>query len=199
MKSLLILTLSLCGLSGVFAEKPRIAVVDISTVFSKYYRKIEAEKAMQDRLAEIKVNPRAVAVQELDAKLSELAEMVRDEKNTKEERETAMEEFNSTTIEYRSLAKELENFMSIEQQKVTVSLVDNIEKITTEVRDQVQVIGKEMGYDLVLEVGGVTSTQISPIIYIRDGIDISDEVVTRLNADAPAAEEAPQPEGSPAE
>lgn len=187
---ILLLTLGLAH-----AEGPKIATVNVKELFSKYHRKLAVEKRMRTDLEELQQNPRVTIVRDLNTKLSELAEVVKDESNPVDERKLAAEEFNSTTIEYQSLAQEMEQFLSVEQRKITEQMVDSIELLLDEVRAQITEIGKSEDFDLVLEVGGLTSSQTSPIIYLRNSTDITQSVLKRLNHDAPKeATEEPSPE-----
>lgn len=190
MKILLSLVL-LLAVGSAHAEGPKIATVNMEELFRKYHRKIAVEERMKTQLEAIKQNPRVTAVRDLNTKLTGLAEVVKDETNPEDDRKIAAEKFNSTSIEYQSLAKELEQFMTIEQRKVTEQMIDSLELLLEEVREQVNEIGKSENFDLVLEVGGLTSSQTSPIIYLRNGTDITKLVLEQLNHGAPeeAAEE----------
>lgn len=150
---------------------------------------------MQAKINALKNNPRVLAVRDLNTKLSELAAIVRDDSQPEEDRKIAAEEFNATSVEYQSLAKEMELFMAEEQRKATKQMVEAIEALMEDVRERVSEIGKSEGYDLILEIGGLTSSQTSPIIFLRNGTDISELVLERLNAEFPATEAEATPAG----
>lgn len=185
-KALTILLLFLGTLAA--TAKPKIAYVNMDVILTNYYRKAMVEKDVQDRIEALKSSPRVLAVQEMDAKLKELADTVRDKTQKEATRETAAEEFNSISIEYPALMEEMEQFLTEEKRKATTELVETIEDIQAEVRAEISAIGKSEGYDLILERGGKTSSQVSPIIYLRDGTDLTEMVLSRLNANAPAEE-----------
>ena len=184
----------LCALPSI--AKPKIGVVDMDRIFQNYYLKLQIESDVQARIEKLKTSSRVLAVQESDAKLKELATTVRDRKLPAETRELAAEEFNSLSIEHQSLIQEMERFLSDEKQKATRELVETLEKIIITVREEIAVISKEGGYDFVLETAGMTSTQISPIIYLREKTDLTDLVVERLNKDAPKEAKEAEPAAS---
>ena len=167
--------------------KPKIGVVDIEKIFADYHNKLEIEKDIQTRIEALKTSPRVLAVQETDTKLKELAATVRDKKLAPETRELAGKEFNSIAMEHQSLVQEMEQFLSSEKNQATRELVEALEKVIAIVREEISAVAQEEGCDLVLETGGATSSQISPIIYLREKTDLTALVLSkRLNKDAPA-------------
>ena len=155
-------------------------------IFKNYYLKLQIEKDVEARIESLKSSSRVLAVQETDAKLKELAATVRDKKLPAETRELAAKEFNSLAIEHQSLIQEMEQYLADEKRKATNELVKTLEKIIADVRVEVSLICKEGGYDFVLETAGKSSSQISPIVYLREKTDLTDLVIERLNKDAPA-------------
>ena len=110
---LMLLTLGLVPL----VAKPKIAVVNIDTIYAKYHRKLTIEKEVQDKVDALKNSSRVLAVEETDTKLQELAETVRDKKLPAEARELAAEEFNSLAIEHQALIREMKDFLREEKRK----------------------------------------------------------------------------------
>lgn len=184
-KRLLLLALLFAPIAS---AKPKIAVVDIDTIFTGFSRKLTVEKEVANKIEALKQSPRVLAVQEMDTKLKELAATVRDKTKDPETRELAAEEFNSLAIEHQSLLQEMEKFLQEEKLKATRQLVDTVEKLIGEIRAEISRVGKEQNFDMVLEVGGRSSSQVSPIIYLREKTDLTSLVLERLNAEGAAAE-----------
>ena len=180
-----------------FAQ-PKIGVLDMNKLFENYYLKLEIERDVASRIDALKNSSRVQAVQETDAKLKELAATVRDRKLAAETRELAAKEFNSLALEHQSLVQEMEQYLSDEKQKATLELVETLEEIIVTVREEVAVISKEGGYDFVLETGGMTSSRISPIIYLKEKTDLTDLVIERLNKDAPSQDSEEEEAAEPA-
>lgn len=151
-------------------------------IFSNFHRKVEFEKKIQQNIEDLKNSSRVVAVKEVDTRLKELASTVRNKKETAKNRELAAEKFNSLSLEYQSLIIEMDAFLKEERKKATLTLVETVENLIVEIRQEISLIGKEQGFDLVLEQSGKTSSQIPAIIYLRDKTDITAEIIARLNA-----------------
>ncbi len=182
-----LLFLLLCPLT--LAASPRIAVVDMDKIYQGYQRKIEIERQISERLEALKNSPRTQAVQEMDQKMQDLARIVRDKASPIKTREKAANEFNTLAIEHQALIKNVNEHLRKDKLDATEELVETVERLIGEVHKEIVLIGKEKGFDLVLETAGSTSSQTSPLIYIREKTDITQLVLTRLNqSTAPASE-----------
>lgn len=181
-----LLFLLLCPLT--LAASPRIAVVDMDKIYQGYQRKIEIERQISERLEALKNSPRTQAVQEMDQKMQDLARIVRDKASPIKTREKAANEFNTLAIEHQALIKNVNEHLRKDKLDATEELVETVERLIGEVHKEIVLIGKEKGFDLVLETAGSTSSQTSPLIYIREKTDITQLVLTRLNqSTAPAS------------
>ena len=65
---------------------------------------------------------------------------------------------------------------------------DIVDDIMKAVNDKV----KASGYDLVLDKSGMSMGQIPVVLYSRSDMDFSNEIITTLNKNAPAAPKAAQ-------
>lgn len=170
------------------AEPPRMATVDMKTVFLQFERRTQAVAENVEQLEDLARNPRVLAVKELDEELTRLATTVRDKTQSNEVREKAANDFNSLSKEYSSLVSEMERFVQNERKRLTESFVVHWESLLAEAKATVAEIGVEKGYDLVVEVGGQTSSMLPSILYLSTDADITELVIARLNED-PADEE----------
>jgi len=68
-------------------------------------------------------------------------------------------------------------------------MVRQTKKLLDNIRAVVRRIAGENGYDVVMETGGTTSSQVSTLIYIRDATDITDRVIAELNDTSSAADD----------
>lgn len=171
-----------------FAGKPTIGIVDMDRIFQESERKMMMESDVNDKIESLKTSSRVTAVREMDSKLKALAKTVRDEKLTAETRELAAKEFNSLSAEYQSLVREMEEFIRDERQDAKRQLVESVEALVNDVRQIINQIAKEEKVDFVLEIGGKTSSQVSPIIYLRDKVDLTDKVLVEFGIALPEPE-----------
>ena len=157
-------------------------------IFLESEQKDVIEENVEKKMDSLKSSPRVLAVQEMDSRLKAIAETVRDEDLAPEQREQAANEFNSLSMEYQSLVQEMEEFLQDEKMNAKRKLVETVEALVEEVREVVAQTSKEMDVDLVFEIGGKTSSQVSPIIYLRDRVDLTDAVLAKLKLRMTATE-----------
>ena len=161
--------------------KPRIAVVDLDHIYENYQRKIEAETTMQKRVELIQDSERVRVTNQMDARLKELATIIRDVKKPVKVREETAKEYQSLSLEYQSLVQETQEFLASERKKSALFLVEILEAMVADVQAEIKKTGEENGFDLVLDKAGHTSSQTSSIVYLRDSTDITETVLKRLN------------------
>lgn len=163
------------------ADRPKIATVNMEIVFGQYQKKSQAKARNLEQLEKLAKDPRIAAVRELDAQLKELAATVRDKSLSDEVREKAAMTFNSLSSEYTSLTTEMESFLQNEKRKLTLEFVQEWEKLLAEAEAVTAKIGREGGYELVLEIGGKSSSMMPTVLHLSDSTDITELVIQRLN------------------
>ena len=185
-RSLLISSLWLAGLGSLVAQQARVATVDASELFAKYYR-TEAEKtilaAEQEKLAQ---DPRSAVIAQTVSELRKLEAEVRNTSNSDDSREEFFRKYQMKSHELRSLQRDTNQYRQERQKDINRKLV-NISKILLgEVQAAVQRVAAAEGFDMVLDIGGDTSSQVPTLIYIRDSTDITARVLKELNRTKPA-------------
>lgn len=161
---------------------PKIAVVDVEKIFKHLHVSLDSEKEFQERNEILRKNERFEALNKTDRKLKKLAAKVRDQNLDEKQRDLALAEFQTLSNEYRALANDLEQFLATETNKLRQAEVERTETILAQIRNEVNQVGKEEKFDLILETGGNTSSQLPAVIYLRNGIDITEQVLHRLNS-----------------
>jgi outer membrane protein len=194
-------TLSLCGIiaAGMLSltaptahAQLKVGTVDMNTIFSQYYKTKDAESSINDA--------RAAAKKELDDRLETLKKSM-DEINklTQEADKPELsdkakadlkKETDEKVSEARSLDKEISDFRSTREQQLQQQYLrmrkDIIDDIMQVVNDKV----KATGYDLVFDKSGLSLGQIPVVVYSRDDMDFSNDVISGLNKNAPKAKPA---------
>lgn len=84
-----------------------------------------------------------------------------------------------------SLRRERDEHMSEQLKLINESMVKKTYDLLGDIRAIVQKIADEKGFDFVFEKSGKTSSQLAPLIYIRNSTDITELVITELNKNKP--------------
>jgi outer membrane protein len=188
-------TLSLCALAAALLSvtapnahaQLKVGTVDMNTIFSQYYKTKDAEASLNDA--------RASAKKELDDRLDTLKKSMDEinkltqQQDKPELSEKAKADLKKQTdekvSEARSLDKEISDFRSTREQQLQQQYMrmrkDIVDDIMVVVNDKV----KAVGYDLVFDKSGISLGQIPVILYSREDMDFSNDVIGTLNKNAP--------------
>lgn len=161
--------------------KPKIGVVNVREVYIQYIGVLGIEQSFHSQLKALEKNPRFQAVSETDTRLKQLSTTLRDQETNEETRQLAAKEFSLLSDEFTALSGELRDFFSQEQVRLTAEKVVLIEKALSNLRTAIEEVSQEQGLDHVFDLSGRTSSQTSPIIYLRSGVDLTPLVLERLD------------------
>ena len=190
------LLVSLLSSSG-WAQS-RIATVDLRKIFDNYWKTKQADAALKDRGTDI----------EKDHKT-----MLEDWKKAKDEYQTLLTDANNQTLslEERDKRKKSaeEKFKQIKESEDAIgqyerqarTTLDEQRKrmrdsIVEEIRTAVNGKAKSAGYALVLDTAAESAQNTPIVLYSNNENDMTDGVLTQLNAGAPADLAKPEDKGA---
>jgi len=203
MKSLLrtvVPALLLVGLTtGSAWGQGRIATVDLRKVFDGYWKTKQADAALKDRAADIE---------------KELKNMYEDRKKAQQEYETLLTEANNQTLSLEEREKRKksaeEKFKQIRESEEAIgqyrrqadtTLTEQRKRmrdsLVEEIRSIVNGRAKSAGFALVLDSVADSANGTPIVLYSTSENDITDTVLSQLNAGAPA--DTPKPDGKKAD
>ncbi len=170
----------------------KVGVIDMNSVFTQYYRTKDAEAKLNEA--------RAAAKKELDERLETLKKSMDDinkinadlEKPelSKDAKDKAAKARDEKVAEARNLDREITEFRGTRERQLQEQFVrmrkDIIDDIMKVVNDKV----KNAGYDIVLDKSGMSMGQIPVLVYSRNDLDFSKEIVDALNKNAPKGQSA---------
>ncbi len=194
----LLLPVIVAGLSlfsgSVGAQELKIGIVDMTRVFAEYYKTKDAENQVNDgkSMAKKELDERNVRYKELIEKYTDLVATIKDAGISEELRATKQKEAQDVQAEARSLEREKAEFADRRQRQL-LEQVDRMRKaIVEEIQELVSQMSKEGNYDLVFDRSGLGTRGIPFLLHSKDAVDFSDEVIAKLNANAPATPAAPE-------
>ncbi len=169
--------------------KPRIATVDMQTLFAQYFRTTQAQEQFNKDYAGIQKR-----ANEQIEEINELALQLR----------TLGEKLNSGDLNEEQMLKYRQEFQLIDQQRgvlitekarneeegkrvVADRKAASMQGIMSEIRARVAKIAQEQGYDYVFDQSGKNTNQVSFFIYLKDAVDITAIVLEELNQFAPGS------------
>ncbi len=170
------------------AQDLKIGIVDMTRVFAEYYKTKDAENQVNDgkAMAKKELDERNVRYKELIEKYSELVAAIKDPGISEELRATKQKEAQDVAAEARSLEREKQEFAERRQRQL-LEQVDRMRKaIVEEIQELVGQMSKVGNYDLVFDKSGLGTRGIPFLLHSKDAVDFSEDVITKLNENAPA-------------
>lgn len=172
--------------SGAWAQG-RIGTVDMSKVFSNYWKTKQADSVIKDRLAELE---------------KEHKNMLEDWKKAKEDYQSLLAAANETAISGEERDRRKRNaddkLKSIKEQEEALTQYERQARTTleeqsrrmrlnilTEIRGVLEAKAKASGYSMVIDSASESANGVPMVLYNNNEADITDMVLKELNATAP--------------
>jgi outer membrane protein len=174
--------------SSAWGAEIRMATVDLRKVFDGYWKKKQAEAALKDRQADMEKEDR---------------NMVEDYKKVKEEYQSLLAGANEQAISpeerdkrkasaeqrFRRM-KEMEENIAQFERNARSTMSEQSQRMRSnilgEIRNVVSGKAKAAGYTLVIDTAAETVNSTPVFLFVNADTDITDAVLTQLNATAPA-------------
>jgi outer membrane protein len=193
-KSSLLTMICVLALSGGLATQAhaemKVGTIDMQKVFTAYYKTHDAE----DKLKEAQKAYKDELDQRMDAykKNLDAINKLNEEMNKPElsgaSKDQKAQERDSKISETKGLEKEISDFRATRERQIQDQLKRMRDGIVEEIMKVVSDQVKSQNYDIVFDRSGFSANNIVPVLlYARDNYDFSDSVITKLNANRPAA------------
>lgn len=177
--------LFLLGGVGAANAQVKIGTVDMNRVFSEYSKTkdaqakyAEAEKAANDDLNN-RVETLKKSMQEISALNAEL------EKSDSGKEEKAKER-DAKVAAARVLDREIADFRTAKQKSLQDQFLRMRKDIVDDIMKTVNDLVKAKAYDVVFDKSGLSAGAVPVVLYSRDDLDFSSEVIAALNKNVPA-------------
>ncbi len=199
MNRVLIAAILLVGTLSAGAADLKFGVVDMSKAFSEFYKTKKAAEEFKANVekAQKEMNARWETYKGLMEEMQRMKKVISDPIMTPDARAKKAAEFEEKGKELRTLEQEIGEA----QNRRSNQLKQEDMSIRKGIYDEILVVVKEKAkgenYDFIFDKSGMSLSTVPVLIYYRDAIDITDQIVVELNKGAPAAP-AKAPEGSAA-
>lgn len=167
------------------AEKPKFATVDVSHAFEAYYLTVAEKAKIKTAREKLAKDPRHEVLKLLEVEVRDLKDQTRDPTLTERERKEFYRRYMMKNYERVSLRRERDENLAEQLKSINEGMVSKTYELLGDVRAIVQKIAEDEGFDYVFETSGKTSSQIEPLIYIRNSTDLTELVITELNKNKP--------------
>lgn len=168
----------------------KIVTVDMDRLFNNYYKfepiRDRVEAARETLVSELQ--RRQTEIQEREAALRTLEEELQNPLLAEEEKQRIQAEGRAGVQELQRLAQEFQQYQAQSREGLAQTTAKERNDLITEIRAVVNTVAQRLGVDLVLEASDIPGTlNVPTVLYSAPALDITDQVLTELNKDAPAA------------
>ncbi len=172
----------------------KIGIVDMKRVFAEYYKTKEAEKSVNDgkEAAKKQLEERGNKYRDLVKKIQDGQKLISDPAISEEMRAGKTRELQELGAEAKSLEREIDEFRRRRETQLQEQVTRVRKGIVDEIKLLVERRAKDANYDLVFDKSGVGLNAVPFLLYSKDAVDFSEDIIKELNKDAPPAEEAPK-------
>ena len=181
--NLILLAFVLLAATGVSASaQTKIATVDMKKLFAGYWKKKSAEAALETRKVELRkeIKDMVDGFEKAQVDYKKLLEQASDPAISTDERDKRKQaandkakEMNNTKVALEQFQRQAETQLADQSQRMSANIVIEIQKA---VADK----AKAGGYTIVLN-----SSTVEVMVFSDGSTDISDSVLSQLNAGAP--------------
>lgn len=180
------LTVAFLAASATAQTTTRLAVVNMKTVFDGYWKTKQSDATVKEREAEFKVERQKMEkdYERLNSEFRELDKGSRDPAISADEQKRRKDLASSKLLEIREIEQSVQNFDRNFRQQIADQITRMRENIFRDIREVVDARAKAASYGLVLNTAAEI-TQIPVFLYVSGIPDLTQDVLTELNAKAP--------------
>lgn len=190
--------LALCFLAATPAQaQMKVGVVDMNKVFSDYYKTKDAETRINEArgAAKKEMDDRMEARNKMLEEINTLNKDMENKSLSAPAREEKSKQRDDKIAEVRNLEREITEFKNTRERQLQEQAVRMRNGIVEEIMKIVNDRQKTDGYDMVFDKSGSSLNGVPLILFAKDGMEFTNEVVTALNKTKPAAAAAtPKPD-----
>ena len=186
--------------SALSAQELKIAVIDMQEALNKYYKTDIQVKQINDLADEKRKNldERQAAYQQMTNQMSELDAVYKDTAVSETKRKEALEKLQAIYQERALKGKEISDAQRKASSEVMTARQEMEASLVDEIKKTVDALVQAQGLDLVFDKSFLPKAN-KAILYTSSNVkDLTAEVVSTLNAGAPAGTAIPAPAAAPA-
>ncbi len=169
-------------------EKLRTAVVNIQNLFRNYHKVDKAEEEINMERARIQKEHNDVAgrLRSMDQSLRELEVSLQSTNLTGQNRSSLEREKGVRFHERERINHERTSDLRARHTELNRKMVARMDALLQEIHDLVAVQAERLGFDLVFDVDGTSSSQVPMLLFARDAMDITPMILKELNKNGPS-------------
>ncbi len=172
--------------SSAFAQ-PKIGLIDLKKVFDNFWMTKQQNVELKESEAEYEKSRRRLLddYQRAGDEYKKLIEGANDQALSADERAKRKADAERKVLEIREIEQSITQFDRTTQQSLRDQTRRIRDRILVKIREVIDTQARSGGYTLVLDTAAVTANETPMILYHNGQNDMTETVLTELNASAP--------------
>lgn len=170
------------------AQDLKIGIVDMTRVFGEYYKTKDAEKRVNEDKSNAKkeLDERSARYRDLMQKWNDKQKTINDKLVNEELRQQAQKEAADVAAEIKSLERDMDEFRRRREGQLQDQVVRMRKGLLEDIKTRVEEKAKRDNYDIVFDKSGKSPSGVNFLLFSKDAIDFTDDVLKELNANVAA-------------
>jgi outer membrane protein len=187
-KSFLALAFALAFTASAHAQM-KVGTANLRKIFEGYYKTKQADQMLKDRGAEAEKVLKGMLddYQKASESYKTLSASAADQAVSSDERDKRKKSAEQKLLELQEIERQVKQYRTNNIQQLEDQKRRMREDVLRSIRERVTTKAKAGGYNLVLDISAESINQTDVILFSSGLIDLTDEVLSDLNANAPAA------------
>jgi outer membrane protein len=161
----------------------KVGTIDMNRAFKEYNRTKDSEKKINEAkdAAKKEFDDRAESYKKALEEINKLAQQL-DSPALNADKKTALaKERDEKIANIKNMERELNDFRQTRERQLQEQALRMRDSIVKEITDVIMERVKASGYDLVFDKSGQSIGSVPVVMYSKDGMDFTTEVITALN------------------
>ncbi len=166
----------------------KVGTVDMNRVFSEYTKTKDAQAkyAEAEKAANADLNTRVDTLKKSMQEINQINSDLEKGQLAPDAREAKIKDRETKVVAARALDREIADFRTAKQKTLQDQFLRMRKDIVDDIMKTVADLVKAKNYDIVFDKSGLSAGAVPVVLYSRDDMDFSQDVITVLNKTAPA-------------
>ncbi|OGV69889.1 MAG: hypothetical protein A2283_11420 [Lentisphaerae bacterium RIFOXYA12_FULL_48_11] len=181
----------LIAVSPAWCAEAKIVVVDMAKVMKAYSETKTAEALLEKQIEEFEAEQKDMLAErdKVRKEFEAARESARDKALSDKERESKMDVAEQKLNVLREAEMKIRDRMTQRQKEINDQKVRMQRRIVGKLREVIGKYAAEKGYAMVLDSAGMSISGVESVVYSRENMDITEDVLKVVNAGAPEVPE----------
>jgi outer membrane protein len=188
LRSTLIAAILLLAGTSLANAQVKFGTVDMNRVFSEYYKTKDAQAKYADAEATANkdLNDRVDVLKKSMQDISQINTDLQKPELSKDAKDAMLKDRDSKVAAARALDREISEYRTAKQKTLQDQFLRMRKDIVDDIMKSVNDLVKAKAYDIVFDKSGLSAGAVPVVLYSRDDLDFSADVISALNKTAPA-------------